>query len=333
MAKLFVMKKYLKYILDLGSFFKKLHRRMIKGYTIMVIPNSPNQVKNWRIPFALCLVIFGIIIFNIYIFLGYTAQIWHISSLNRKILGQDWKIAKLRSEKQRFPSVLEYGQRLETEWKKIKDSRSRLLKTWKDVQRKDGKVYIASRGGFKNAEQFQMVPINKPKGAYTRLEELEHSLAQLDFFIKEETEVQSQLLTELLSYEHLLDHTPTLWPVYGAIICRFGMRFHPVWHRYQPHLGVDLQAPSRTKIRAAADGVVSFAGWEGGYGYLIKINHGYGYETRYAHNSRLLVFGGSVRKGQLISLAGSTGVATGPHLHYEVRINGRPVNPVAYLKK
>lgn len=100
------------------------------------------------------------------------------------------------------------------------------------------------------------------------------------------------------------------------------------------HEGVDLAAEYGTKVRATAAGVVSFADWEEGYGYMVKINHDYGYETCYGHNSRLLVYAGeTVKKGQVISLSGNTGESTGPHLHYEVRINGKPVNPVPFLKE
>ena len=89
-----------------------------------------------------------------------------------------------------------------------------------------------------------------------------------------------------------------------------------------------------TRVRATAAGTVIFAGWEEGYGYVVKIDHDYGYETRYAHNSRLLVdVGEFVKKGQVVSISGNTGESTGAHLHYEVRINGRPVNPVPFLKE
>ena len=144
---------------------------------------------------------------------------------------------------------------------------------------------------------------------------------------------QNQLLQNLQVYERHLDRTPSIWPVYASIVSSFGRRFHPIYKRYITHKGIDLDVDYGTKVRATADGSVCFAGWEEGYGYVIKINHDYGYETCYAHNSQLLVNQGQfIKKGQVISLSGNTGESTGPHLHYEVRINNKPVNPVLFLK-
>lgn len=117
------------------------------------------------------------------------------------------------------------------------------------------------------------------------------------------------------------------WPVRGRISSRFGQR----WGRM--HEGVDLAVNVGTPVRAAADGVVRFAGWNGGYGYLVVIDHGRGIETRYAHNSRLTVKRGQrVTRGTVIAMSGSTGNSTGPHLHFEIRQNGKPVDPLRYLR-
>jgi murein DD-endopeptidase MepM/ murein hydrolase activator NlpD len=88
-----------------------------------------------------------------------------------------------------------------------------------------------------------------------------------------------------------------------------------------------------SKVKAAADGIVKTAGYMRGYGYVVIINHSYGYETLYAHNSRILVSSGqAVKKGQIISFSGNSGSSTGPHLHYEVHINGHAVNPVSFFR-
>ena len=95
------------------------------------------------------------------------------------------------------------------------------------------------------------------------------------------------------------------------------------------HSGVDLAAPQGTPVQATADGVVTSAGWRGGYGILISLGHGSGVQTRYAHLSAIAVQPGTrVRAGQVIGYVGSTGNSTGPHLHYEVRVNGRAINPL-----
>jgi murein DD-endopeptidase MepM/ murein hydrolase activator NlpD len=98
------------------------------------------------------------------------------------------------------------------------------------------------------------------------------------------------------------------------------------------HSGLDIAVPSGTQVKAADGGKVLISGWNGGYGYYIAIDHGNGISTAYAHNSRLLVKEGDVvYQGQVIAGSGSTGLSTGPHLHFEVRINGAPVDPVKYL--
>lgn len=112
---------------------------------------------------------------------------------------------------------------------------------------------------------------------------------------------------------------------------RFGMRTHPILGGRRAHQGVDLAAPTGTPVFATSDGTVSRAQWQGGYGLFLELAHGNGVQTRYGHMSRLNVASGQrVRKGDLIGFVGSTGRSTGPHLHYEMRVNGRPVNPLPH---
>lgn len=118
-------------------------------------------------------------------------------------------------------------------------------------------------------------------------------------------------------------------PVSGRITSRFGYRNHPITGVYKLHTGVDIACPTGSSICAAADGVVILAGWMGAYGYAVVIDHGGGVSTLYGHNSRLLVgVGDTVKQGQTIARAGSTGYSTGPHCHFEKRVNGTPVNPL-----
>jgi murein DD-endopeptidase MepM/ murein hydrolase activator NlpD len=107
-------------------------------------------------------------------------------------------------------------------------------------------------------------------------------------------------------------------------------RYHPVLNRSRPHLGTDFGARRGTPVRSTADGVIAFAGWNGGYGNLVKVRHGNGYETRYAHLSRFargIHVGTRVSQGQVIAYSGDTGLVNAPHLHYELRLNGQPRNP------
>jgi murein DD-endopeptidase MepM/ murein hydrolase activator NlpD len=112
----------------------------------------------------------------------------------------------------------------------------------------------------------------------------------------------------------------------------FGIRSDPFRGTAAMHAGVDIPGPVGTPVYATADGIVSNASWRGGYGNLVEVNHGKGIATRYGHLSKMLVADGArVKRGQLIALMGSTGRSTGPHLHYEVRIDGHAVNPLPFL--
>jgi murein DD-endopeptidase MepM/ murein hydrolase activator NlpD len=119
-------------------------------------------------------------------------------------------------------------------------------------------------------------------------------------------------------------------PVHGRLTSGFGSRFHPILGYVRFHDGVDLAASAGTPIVAAADGRVVGAGWRGGYGQEVQIAHAGGVQTLYGHMSRIAAYAGElVHKGQVIGYVGSTGLSTGPHLHFEVTKNGRPVNPMS----
>jgi murein DD-endopeptidase MepM/ murein hydrolase activator NlpD len=122
------------------------------------------------------------------------------------------------------------------------------------------------------------------------------------------------------------------WPVPGSVTSPFGMRMHPIFHVMKMHTGVDLHAGMGTPIHAAASGTVVYTDWRGGYGKCVIIDHGGGLATLYGHQSEILVnVGQKVKRGEVIGKVGSTGYSTGPHLHFEVRVNGTPVNPLGYL--
>jgi murein DD-endopeptidase MepM/ murein hydrolase activator NlpD len=119
----------------------------------------------------------------------------------------------------------------------------------------------------------------------------------------------------------------------GYIASGFGERSDPINGHQAIHLGIDFDAPVGTPVTAVAEGVVTFVGVKPGYGNVVEVDHGNGYMTRYAHNSALVAEAGSrVHAGDTIAKVGSTGRATGPHCHFEVWLNGRPVNPIAYVK-
>ena len=128
--------------------------------------------------------------------------------------------------------------------------------------------------------------------------------------------------------------TQMTWPVQGGgrVSSEFGPRVHPVTGAHRDHLGIDVAAPTGTAIVAAAGGEVTFAGQQGGYGNVVIIDHGNGTETRYAHQDSMAVsVGQRVEAGERIGAVGSTGLSTGPHLHFEVRRDGQAVNPRRFI--
>lgn len=137
----------------------------------------------------------------------------------------------------------------------------------------------------------------------------------------------------LMAQRDLLEATPSILPTAGRLTSGFSnARLHPIYDKTMPHEGIDISAPRGTAIMAAARGKVTFAGQRDGYGLMVEIDHGYGYQTLYGHASQLLVRAGQeISRGDVIALVGNTGIATSPHLHYEVRVKNRPVNPMHFV--
>ncbi len=145
-----------------------------------------------------------------------------------------------------------------------------------------------------------------------------------------------RLEKDMQAYEAVLrrrGYTPSIWPVQGKLESGFGGRRNPFGgSSYEFHSGQDIEAPWGAPVAAGASGKITFVGWQNGYGQLVVIDHGGGLTTRYGHLSHIDVsLDDTVARGQFIGRVGSTGRSTGPHLHYEVRINDEPVNPLQYL--
>jgi murein DD-endopeptidase MepM/ murein hydrolase activator NlpD len=140
----------------------------------------------------------------------------------------------------------------------------------------------------------------------------------------------------LRTFENALRHivtVPSIWPVEGKLDSGFGGRRNPFGGPgYEFHYGQDIETSTGTPVRCAAEGTVVFAGWQNGYGQVVIVDHGEGVTTRYGHLSKIGAnVGQRLNRGELLGEVGSTGRSTGPHLHYEVRINDTPVDPVTYL--
>ncbi len=155
--------------------------------------------------------------------------------------------------------------------------------------------------------------------------------------LEREVKLELQSFGDLINTYHLkedsIKHMPALHPVLdGRITSDFGMRLHPIFKRYRKHPGIDFAAKAGAPIYATADGIVKLAKYNGGYGNCVIIDHLYGFESRYGHMQKILVRRGQrVKRGDKIGLVGKTGIATAPHLHFEVHYKGKEVNPRHYF--
>lgn len=164
-----------------------------------------------------------------------------------------------------------------------------------------------------------------------RLKNLEKKEDEMIALSKDLEKKITQLMDQNAVYAGGVMKWPT--PGYTRVSSPYGMRIHPIYKVKKMHTGIDIDAPSGAKIIAANSGKVILAGWNGGYGNCVIIDHGSGLATLYGHQSKILVsVGEKVQKGETIGKVGSTGLSTGPHLHFEVRKNGSTTNPIPYVK-
>jgi murein DD-endopeptidase MepM/ murein hydrolase activator NlpD len=180
-------------------------------------------------------------------------------------------------------------------------------------------------------------PLDESGGEVTALNQKDYAKLsiRIDRAVKE-TQLRElgvlQLWESLSERQSLLNATPSIKPSSGWFTSRFGYRIDPFTGKPVMHAGLDIAGPPGTSIVAPADGVVSFVGYESGYGKLVSIDHGYGVVTRFAHNSQIFVEAGQkIKRRDIISAIGSTGRSSGPHCHYEVRVHGVPVDPINYI--
>ncbi len=190
-----------------------------------------------------------------------------------------------------------------------------------------------------NPEEFDFVnpppqggPEQGPVRDYT-IKELATELSSMVNLIQDRQRKLDMLDDVIPQTELLTQSAPTSWPVhFGYISSPFGFRVHPIRKARMMHEGVDFASARGAPIKAVADGVVIYSGRRNGYGNVIDVQHGNGLVTRYAHNTTNLVDNGQrVRRGQQIATVGATGTATGPHVHFEVRVDDHPVDPMPYL--
>lgn len=194
---------------------------------------------------------------------------------------------------------------------------------------------IAKTMDDKKADGEKIVMSETPGELLREMRRLDERLdKQIRLVVALRSEFMNQDYGAVSSVVNPTAETPNIWPVAGPISSYYGYRTSPGGIGSTFHEGVDIAGDYGTPISATAAGTVTQAGWVGGYGYLVEVKHADGIVTRYGHNSAVLVYEGQhVDQGSMIALMGSTGNSTGPHCHYEVRINGEAVDPMYFLPR
>ena len=199
-----------------------------------------------------------------------------------------------------------------------------------DIDKSGRSSGIWGIGGVSKIDLDQELPIDAHHNALIR--EMHHQVKQIKSIADKEKLDFNDLIDKLTKKKNLLASTPSIKPVSGIITSLFGYRKSPFTGRRTFHSGLDISNRRGTKIVSTAVGKVVFAGRKTGYGNVVIIDHGYGKATKYAHLNDILVHKNQqVKRGEVIATLGNTGRSTGPHLHYEVLVNGTPVNPSKYI--
>jgi len=301
---------------------KKHNAHPVKRLTIICIPNSTRRPFQFSVSVDFLITIAVILA---------GAFAWSINTGLRQIELWNTRVAN----QQLLSKVREYGSQLEC----LENAVAKLgnaqdeVRTLLGMKTRKNIIEIASHGTSEMLKRTDLAEI-----VCSHDYETFASLARETKKVQQLAWTQLQDFREIQSYvdyeRSLFLATPTLWPTFGYVSSGYGMRIHPITKRWEFHRAIDIAARKGIPIRAAADGVVVMTGWQGKYGRTVLIDHGHGFATRYAHNSQIMVRRGQhVRRGQLIAYMGSTGRATGPHLHFEVWYKGRRVNPIKYLSR
>ncbi len=311
---------------------KEKHRRgravrTRKVTSLMVVPHNSDKVKTLRIS-NIRLKIFTlatIFIITGAVLSGYLILVLHE---NQQLKLQQKELYTFLMEQQKAIegniaeiSEIEGLDRITKD--KIDEFSYQVQNITKNYIDKEIKTLTVSRSSVKS---------NSTTSFVGKIAELRALLSFLEDTNNQTDEVLSELSDKKEELQSYLEHLPTYWPTKGVIESEFGNRLHPIYKKYMDHTGADIGGKKGNSIYAAATGKVIFVGKSSGYGNYLDIDHGNGIVTRYAHCSKLLVTKGqSVKVGDKIALVGNTGTTTGPHLHFEVRINNTAVDPTLFI--
>ena len=297
-----------------------------KYFTIIIVPQKAQKVHKFKIS-DLTLMILGILTI-FFIFVSGIMLFNYFDLVSKATTVGDLRETN-RRQKEKIREFQENIDKLETQMEKIRqfDEKLRIITNIGEFSKGDEMFGV---GGPLPEEGESVTDVDKHTKSL--MTEISVDLDKL----QEESKLREESIQELLSFledkKNLLASTPSIWPTRGFITSGFGYRRSPYTKTLRMHEGLDIANKVGTPIIAPADGIVVFAGIEGGYGKLLSIDHGYGIVTRYGHlDSILAKEGDKIKRGEKIGTIGQTGLTTGPHVHYELRVNGVPVNPKNYI--
>ncbi len=306
-----------------------------KNYaTFMFIPESQSTVKSYRIPVWFPKFVTVSIILLI---LASAASFSILSSLKLQYEISKSEIGKLTSINGSQKIEIEKLQKNSEEVQKQLEENSRMLEEVKKAvgitPASNDKSTDSSPVSSDNSASVSKLTENSSPDMSAKIESIESDFASLVDKIASQKQEINESIGPIKSKLAYLMAKPSIMPVTASITAGFGYRKNPFTSRGSEfHKGTDFAASYGQTAVATGDGIVMFSGWNAGYGRMVIISHGYGLTTLYAHNSKLLVKqGDKVKKGQAITKVGNTGRSTGTHLHYEVKLNGKNVNPSTYF--
>ncbi len=294
-----------------------------KFYTVLVLPDASSQIRKFHIakPLLGALAVAASLIFVAFLFFIYQAV-----SLNGHML----ELRRLRGTANQQAHLLEKIDRLGNEMVRLREFDFR-LRTAAGLEAKEGEGSFLGVGGADSlSSRALMVAAVAHQTPST--DNLTKELDRLSREMNDRSKSFQELIDQLEAKRSVLASTPTIWPVKGWLTAGFGYRRSPFTGLRQMHEGVDISNTVGTPVIAPADGLVSYVGPLGGFGNVISIDHGHKISTFYGHLHRLRASQGErVRRGDVIAFVGTTGRATGPHLHYEIQVNGSAVDPSKYV--
>lgn len=305
-------------------------RRRRSGYHVLVLPEDGRPARTWSVPPALVAGAVLLLVANVVLI----TTLFSISGTR----GMELRLrtAQLAALTERHETLLATAQEQEEQLTVLALEAEQLAVRVQELESLGAEIWqlLGYEGDLPLDETFSELGRGGPDSGMT--DDLAAAALATVTMLADELPMRFQELETLresvLARNHRLAHTPSVWPASGRVSSEYGSRRHPITGNVQLHAGIDIAAPTGTPVHATAAGTVAFAGERGGYGLTVVIDHGYGVQTLYAHNSRLYVSSGDVvERGQHIAAVGSTGLSTGPHVHYEVHVNGQAINPRSYL--